>query len=198
MYHNSLSNPILHQRPRRHAACHTQQPNLGHLSTPRHLRLPQCRSASNGGFDSAYDRLEAISISLKAFPEVEFFQITAILRPWRLNGVIKALNSQGIRGLTVSDVAGIGFQGGKERYGGTEFGGSDLIEKKKLDIVCERTQVDDICRCIAVAAYTGELGDGKIFCYPVADIVRIRTAETGGQAERMAGGRADRMSSDEN
>lgn len=65
------------------------------------------------------------------------------------------------------------------------------MEKTRLDIVVSREQVDTIVRIICTAAYTGEVGDGKIFVHPVAELVRVRTAETGILAERMEGGMQD-------
>lgn len=118
-----------------------------------------------------YDALEAITCDLSAFPTCSFFRVEAIIRPWRLTKVVLQLNEAGIRGMTVSDVRGAGVQGGKrERFKGTEFGGENnfLVEKTKLEIVCARDQVDTIVRLIATAAYTGEVGDGKIFVTPVA------------------------------
>ena len=47
------------------------------------------------------------------------------------------------------------------------------MEKKRLDIICERAQIDDIVHIIMEAARTGEVGDGKIFIHPVADVVRM-------------------------
>lgn len=96
--------------------------------------------------------------------------------------------------MTVVDVLGAGVQGGRrERFKGTEFGDEKnfLVEKKKIDVVVSRTQVDKVVRLICTAAYTGEVGDGKIFVQPVADIIRVRTGETGHWAEKMAGGMED-------
>lgn len=141
---------------------------------------------------ASYKDLAAISCDLSAFPNVQFFRVEAIVRPWRLTYVIQALGDAGIRGMTASPVHGVGMQGGnKERYGGTEFALTDLVEKHRIDIVVVRDQVDLVVRTVATAAHTGEIGDGKIFIHPVADVVRIRTAETGGVAERMAGGLED-------
>ena len=79
-----------------------------------------------------------------------------------------------------------------ERYGGNEFGEqSKLLLKKCIETVVTRDQVQDVVDCIVDAAQTGEIGDGKIFLYPVADVVRIRTGEVGAAAEKMAGGRSD-------
>jgi nitrogen regulatory protein PII len=96
--------------------------------------------------------------------------------------------------MTVSDVRGAGVQGGKrERFKGTEFGGEDnfLVDKTRLDIVVARGQVDVVVRTIAGAAFTGEVGDGKMFVHPVAEVIRVRTGETGSRAERMEGGMQD-------
>ena len=98
----------------------------------------------------------------------------AIVRPWRLETVVKALFAGGVRGLTATSVSGVGSQSGNlERYAGREFGSDVLVEKKRLDIVCERAQIDDIVHIIIEAARTGEVGDGKIFVHPIADVVRM-------------------------
>jgi len=105
-----------------------------------------------------------------------------------------AARGAGIKGMTVSDVRGAGVQGGKrERFKGTEFGGEDnfLVDKTRLDIVVARGQVDVVVRTIAGAAFTGEVGDGKMFVHPVAEVIRVRTGETGSRAERMEGGMQD-------
>ena len=111
--------------------------------------------------------------------------------------MVQVLNEKGIRGMTVSDVRGIGVQGGyaTERAKGTEYSAGDLVEKVRLQIVLSRSQVDTVVRLICTSCYTGEVGDGKIFVYPVADVVRIRTGETGAVAEKMSGGMEDLSSS---
>jgi nitrogen regulatory protein PII len=117
-----------------------------------------------------------------------------VIRPWRLQKVVHELSSRGIKGMTVSEVRGAGVQGGiRERFKGTEFGGESnfLVDKARLDIVVARGQVDPVVRIIAAASYTGEVGDGKLFVHPVAEVIRVRTAETGAVAERMEGGMQD-------
>eukprot|EP01026_Neomeris_dumetosa_P055150 TRINITY_DN4992_c0_g1_i3.p3 TRINITY_DN4992_c0_g1~~TRINITY_DN4992_c0_g1_i3.p3 ORF type:complete len:225 (-),score=25.15 TRINITY_DN4992_c0_g1_i3:202-795(-) len=141
---------------------------------------------------SAYGLLEQLTCDLSAFPNCQFFSIQAVIRPWREESVIDSLVKLGVRGLTVSPVKGIGSQlGGIERYRGTELGMYTLVDKVKLEVVCSREQVNEVVRGISTSAYTGEHGDGKIFVCPVAEIVRIRTGETGRQAEKMAGGMED-------
>ena len=76
--------------------------------------------------------------------------------------------------MTATSVSGVGSQTGDlERYGGREFGSDVLVEKTRLDIVCCREQVDDVVNIVIDAARTGEVGDGKIFVHPVADVIRM-------------------------
>lgn len=151
-------------------------------------------SGDNGGHAASapYKALSTLHADLKAFPNAQFFRIEAIIRPWRLPFVVHELSTLGIYGMTATKVKGVGVQGGKrERYGGTEYGEADLVDKSKLDIVVFRTQVNTVIRAVCGAAHTGEIGDGKIFVHPVADVIRVRTGETGAIAERMAGGMQD-------
>ena len=151
-------------------------------------------SGDNGGpaASAPYKALSTLHADLKAFPDAKFFRIEAIFRPWRLPFVVHELSTLGIYGMTATKVKGVGVQGGKrERYGGTEYGEADLVDKSKLDIVVFRTQVNTVIRAVCRAAHTGEIGDGKIFVHPVADVIRVRTGETGAIAERMAGGMQD-------
>ena len=131
-------------------------------------------------------------------PNVRFYQIRAMIRPWRLGGVIHALNEYGVRGLTTYPVSGAGVQiGNIERYAGGTFDESNqnLVDKTVIEVVVVREQCQEVVDTIVDAAQTGEIGDGKIFLSPVHDIVRIRTGEVGVAAERMKGGRADLMKS---
>eukprot|EP00898_Chlorokybus_atmophyticus_P000030 jgi/Chlat1/1027/Chrsp109S01463 len=123
-----------------------------------------------------------------------FYRIDAILRPWRLQDVSSALINVGIRGLTVTDVRGFGSQIGRsERYAGSEFSDAQLVSKVRIEVVVAEDQVDFVVDVIAKTARTGEIGDGKIFIVPIADVIRIRTGERGAAAERMKGGRADQL-----
>ena len=158
-------------------------------------RVSLCVRAAH--LTNPYDTLEQVTCDLDSFPDCKFFKIEAIVRPWRLTKMVQVLNEKGIRGMTVSDVRGIGVQGGyaTERAKVTEYSAGDLVEKVRLQIVLSRSQVDTVVRLICTSCYTGEVGDGKIFVYPVADVVRIRTGETGAVAEKMSGGMEDLSSS---
>jgi len=130
-------------------------------------------------------------------PTVSFFMVRAMIRPWRLEKVVLSLNAAGIRGLTTYPVKGSGVQSGSaERYAGTEFNMGNLVEKMCVEVVVVRDQVQDVVDTIIDASQTGEIGDGKIFITPVADVIRVRTGEVGKAAEKMAGGRSDILQKD--
>ena len=109
-------------------------------------------------------------------------KIEAIIKPFRLEDVKEALNEIGIQGMTISEVKGYGRQKGhKEIYRGAEYV-VDFIPKIKIEIIVDSNQNDKIIKKIKDAAYTGKIGDGKIFIIPIQDAIRIRTGETGKSA----------------
>lgn len=104
-------------------------------------------------------------------------KIEAIIRPFKLDEVKIALVNAGIVGMTVSEVRGFGRQKGQtERYRGSEYT-VEFLQKLKVEIVVEDSQVDMVLDKVITAARTGEIGDGKIFISPVEQIIRIRTGE---------------------
>ena len=104
-------------------------------------------------------------------------KIEAIIRPFKLDDVKIALVNAGVVGMTVSEVRGFGRQKGQtERYRGSEYT-VEFLQKLKLEIVVEDEQLDMVVDKIITASRTGEIGDGKIFVYPVDQVVRIRTGE---------------------
>lgn len=109
-------------------------------------------------------------------------KIEAIIRPQRLDEVKITLDELGVAGMTVTEVRGSGKQKGyTQHYRGAEYT-VNLIQKLKLEIVCEESMKDIIVSAIANSARTGEIGDGKIFVTPVLDVMRIRTEERGKDA----------------
>ncbi len=109
-------------------------------------------------------------------------KIEAIIRPFKLDEVKIALVNAGVVGMTVSEVRGFGRQKGQtERYRGSEYT-VEFLQKLKLEIVVDESQVDMVVEKIIAAARTGEIGDGKIFITPVDQIVRIRTGEKNTEA----------------
>lgn len=109
-------------------------------------------------------------------------KIEAIIKPFKLDDVKEALNEIGIQGMTISEVKGYGRQRGhKEVYRGAEYV-VDFIPKIKIEIVVETDMADKVVETIKKAAYTGKLGDGKIFVLPIEEVIRVRTGEKGKDA----------------
>jgi nitrogen regulatory protein PII len=105
--------------------------------------------------------------------------IYAIIRPHRLQDVKEALADVGVVGMTVTDVRGAGRQKGQvERYRGSEYS-IDLLAKIKIEVAVLDDQCEEVIQAIRKAAYTGEIGDGKIFVMPLEDSIRVRTGERG-------------------
>lgn len=106
-------------------------------------------------------------------------KIEALIRPQKLDDVTAALAEIGIKGLTVSEVRGSGKQKGfTQHYRGAEYT-VNLLQKVKVEVVVQDEEANAIVEAITRSAQTGEIGDGKIFVVPVADVIRIRTGETG-------------------
>jgi nitrogen regulatory protein PII len=106
-------------------------------------------------------------------------QITAMIRPSKVDAVKTALVEIGVIGMTVSEARGFGRQKGQvERYRGNEFK-VDFISKSKVVLVINDDKVTPAIEAISKAAHTGEIGDGKIFVTPVEQAIRIRTGESG-------------------
>ena len=105
-------------------------------------------------------------------------QITAIIKPFKLEEVREALADVGVSGLTVTEVKGFGRQKGHtELYRGAEYV-VDFLPKVKVEVVIRDEDVDHVLEAIVKAAKTGKIGDGKIFVTPVEQVIRIRTGET--------------------
>jgi nitrogen regulatory protein P-II 1 len=106
-------------------------------------------------------------------------KIEAIIRAERLQDVQDALDELGVSGLTVTEVMGCGRQKGyTEQYRGSRANIS-LLPKLKVESVVSDTAVDKVVDAIVGGAYTGELGDGRVFVYDVEQAIRIRTGERG-------------------
>jgi nitrogen regulatory protein P-II 1 len=105
-------------------------------------------------------------------------QITAVIKPFKLEEVREALAEVGVTGLTVTEVKGFGRQKGHtELYRGAEYV-VDFLPKVKVEVVVKGDDVDRCIEAIIKAAKTGKIGDGKIFVTSVEQVVRIRTGET--------------------
>ena len=103
--------------------------------------------------------------------------ISAIIKPFKLDDVREAISEIGGEGLTVSEVKGFGRQKGHtELYRGAEYQ-VDFLPKVKLEVAVNDDVVERLVETITKSAYTGKIGDGKIFVYNLEQAVRIRTGE---------------------
>ena len=106
-------------------------------------------------------------------------KIEAIIKPFKLDDVKDALNGIGINGMTLTEIKGFGRQRGhKEIYRGAEYQ-IDFVPKLKISIVVEESMTDKVKEVIQKQAFTGTIGDGKIFVSSVDEAIRIRTGESG-------------------
>ena len=106
-------------------------------------------------------------------------KVEAIIRPNKFDAVKEALIQVGVEGMTISEVRGHGRQKGHtEVYRGREYE-VDLLPKVKIELVVQDEVVEQTVQAVLTAAYTGKIGDGKIFLYKLDDAIRIRSQERG-------------------
>lgn len=104
-------------------------------------------------------------------------KVVIIAKLSRYDALRKAMNELGVTGMTVTQVMGCGIQKGTgERYRGVEIDAT-LLPKVKLEVVVSAIPVDEVIETAKRVLYTGHIGDGKIFVYPVSKVVKIRTGE---------------------
>ena len=108
--------------------------------------------------------------------------VTGVIKPFKLDDVKTALETFGVKGMTVSEVQGYGRQRGHtEVYRGAEYD-VDFVPKIRLELVVPDDEVTDIVGVIVKTAHTGKIGDGKVWVTTVDDVVRVRTGERGSDA----------------
>ena len=104
-------------------------------------------------------------------------KIEAIIKPFKLDDVKEAILELGISGMTITEVKGFGRQKGhKEIYRGAEYV-VDFLPKIKIETIVTNEMLPRVVEAIKENAYTGQIGDGKIFIIPVEKAIRIRTGE---------------------
>lgn len=104
--------------------------------------------------------------------------IVAVIKPFKLDDVREALADLGVVGMTVTEVKGFGRQQGHtELYRASEYV-VDFLPKIKIEVAVDDALYEEVVSAIAQSAYSGNIGDGKIFVYELQQVVRIRTGET--------------------
>lgn len=109
-------------------------------------------------------------------------KIEAIIRPEKLDAVRTALDASGYPGITITEVEGHGKQKGSVQQWRGEQYKLDFLPKVKVEIVCVGQDMEKILSALQAAAFTGSVGDGKIFVSEVTEVMRIRTKERGEKA----------------
>ena len=110
-------------------------------------------------------------------------KIEAIIKPFKLSQVKESLHELGISGMTLVDVKGFGRQRGST--GGIDSGDTyddEFLAKMKLEVIVEDKQVENVIEAIKNTAYSGKIGDGKIFVSNIEQVIRIRTGEKDSEA----------------
>ena len=108
--------------------------------------------------------------------------VTAIIKPFKLDDVHERLTNLGVKGITITEVKGMGRQKGHtELYRGAEYV-VDFLPKVKIEIIVDDELVEPAIECIEQSAKTGRIGDGKIFISSIDQAIRIRTGEKGNEA----------------
>jgi nitrogen regulatory protein P-II 2 len=108
--------------------------------------------------------------------------VSAVVKPFKVDEVREALDSLGVKGLTIVEVRGFGRQKGhSELYRGAEYV-VDFLPKVKIEAAIDDALLDRVLEVLVDSARTGKIGDGKIFVSDVEEVIRIRTGETGASA----------------
>ncbi len=108
--------------------------------------------------------------------------ITAIVKPSKVDDIKRALQADGVHGMTVSETRGFGRQKGHtEIYRGAEYT-VDFIPKVRIEVLADDAECDHIVDLIVSTANSGSIGDGKLWVTPIETVVRIRTGERGSDA----------------
>ena len=108
--------------------------------------------------------------------------ITAVVKPFKLEDVKRAVEEQGVHGMTVTEASGFGRQRGHtEVYRGAEYT-VDLVPKVRIEFVVDDADVPRVIDAVVGSAHTGKIGDGKVWVTLVESIIRVRTGEQGPEA----------------
>ncbi len=122
---------------------------------------------------------QAIPVTKVSSTDSKISKVVIVTRQSKFDALKAAMNKIGVTGMTVVNVMGCGVQkGATEYYRGTPLN-MTLLPKIKVEIVVSKVPVSTVIEEAKKALYTGHIGDGKIFVYPVENVVKVRTGESG-------------------
>jgi nitrogen regulatory protein PII len=132
---------------------------------------------SSAGTHFEIEEIEDVRYKKLVLGVITMYWLTAIVRPFKLNDVYDKLIEEGIGGMTITEVKGLGSQrANTEVYRGNAYS-NDFIPKIKIEIAVAEGSLERIIDCIVNSAKTGKPGDGKIFVNKIQQAYRIRTNE---------------------
>lgn len=136
-----------------------------------------CLGTDDYGKASDAVKNAAVDVVKMPVPDKGMYKVVIIAKLTRYDALKKAMNELGVTGMTVTQVMGCGIQkGAGEKYRGVEMDAT-LLPKVKVEVVVSRIPVSQVIETAKKVLYTGHIGDGKIFVYPVEKVVKIRTGE---------------------
>ena len=139
-------------------------------------------SLGTDDYEAASKLQKEAAVEVTAAPDVDLkstgmYKVVIVAKLASHDKLKKAMNDLGVTGMTVTQVMGCGIQkGAGEMYRGVEMDAT-LLPKVKVEVVVSKIPVDAVIEAAKKALYTGHIGDGKIFVYNVAKVVKIRTGE---------------------
>ena len=156
------------------------------ISNTMTMRVNENTNLGSDSYDKASEAIKNAAVPVirgdaGGIPDLDtgIAKVSIIARLSRYETLKRAMNNLGVTGMTVTQVMGCGVEmGSGERYRGVELDAT-LLPKVKLEVVVSAIPVDDVIAAARKALYTGHIGDGKIFVYPVSRVVKIRTGEEG-------------------
>lgn len=152
------------------------------VSSTMTMDVNENTSLGTDDYDAASKLQKEAAVEVTAAPDVDLkstgmYKVVIVAKLASHDKLKKAMNDLGVTGMTVTQVMGCGIQkGAGEMYRGVEMDAT-LLPKVKVEVVVSKIPVDAVIEAAKKALYTGHIGDGKIFVYNVAKVVKIRTGE---------------------
>ena len=149
------------------------------ISNTMTMDINENTSLGSDAYEEASEAKKAASVPVvhPVVSESGINKVVIIAKASRFDALKKAMNDLGVTGMTMTQVMGCGIQKGLgEKYRGVEMDAT-LLPKIKVEVVVSKIPVESVIESAKKALYTGHIGDGKIFVYPVEKVVKIRTGE---------------------